>query len=1791
MPGEIYSAETEGSVPLLISRPFMEKLSTVLDLSRGTVSFEAIGVYNLPLQKTSKGHLAVDLLGDKNQDPYMTLKPCNKDAEYDDYSSVSPGTSPKSNRTSWPPEAYELPPDARDSDDGDRQFDDEVQEDYLEHLRAEVEHHDDIMRSIGDGEPDRLHGEGFVCEDLTVFEQLLEDESFIVRKTTAKKGKKLDTMSRVLDSDDWDKKRNLQSQNPRAVKRLPPFGKTWIKQLFAGQMGLTLAAVVIGMQVATPLDSSSSTWDASTSAGVKWVNRDMQVEDPYLTVITHPCGPWGAWSKFNLHKGGAAAETVLLKREENRPVLKTVNKVIKQRIKAKRHVFVEQPWGSASLQEPEMSDVKDLVESGDLIMIKVDGCMVGYRDAESGLPHQKSSYYLTSMIAAESVFTNHLCNGDHKHQPLEGANCFGPRTAQAAEWPSQLNWMVLEAVIQQASVEATAAADVQEAFPSEVRALQDQQQGQRKSRRKGRVLTLSAPLQAPPVYVRPQAPDEPLPQLEDVPAHEDDASFRAASASALEPVLSENESVRRHEWLQVDPQLRKILRDLHVNFGHPTSSTLQRILRRQNAKPEAIKAAGLMSCDACGETIRRRRPKPVRLPNRYEFNRHILADTMFAKDARGVTYGFLNVIDDATGFQMVSCLGELQGVPAAQVILRHFTASWSSWAGLPTSMQVDRGKEYLAEFANYLRQFGVEQEVMPLEAPWKGGKCEKAGGLWKDLFYKTVIDSQIQGLSDVILATSIVTQTRNSFPRFNGYSPMQWVLGVGDLKLPGALLDGGGDPNLEVLEASLNPHSEMARTLAVRESARVAQIRMDTDSRVRRALLKQSTPTRGPYPVGAYVYFFKAQKPRDDQRNYRWFGPARVIGVELRNPRRLEDEDPATDGGQPHSYWLRYGPAVILATGEQLRFASEDELLAAHHVPHYAVQPDQVRGARQYLDVRSHTRPFGEMPHHGLPDGPLPQIQEGDDDVVLDLPAGDAPGHHPQIAGHAVAGHPQQPQLEQAPAQPAQPSPLTIPTSSSYRRQVTEPEPAPTVPSTPMTTNQEQQATTTTQESMRGQQALPSALPSQLQHQPDSLPLDFQQVPQPHTPLNTAMNNPDRLDGLGPTRTTRHIGRNAVSGPYLAEEDIALEETYGTIEDDDWQVICPGMEDSIRRLRLKELLSESEADEFDSYILTDANPAEIFLTGRAVRSEINLKDLKPAERELFDQAMAKEWDSWMKFNAVEVLTEEQVAALPQDAEVIGTRWVHTDKNRKTRMMLAATSKKTKKTQEQIDREHPLAAKSRIVVQGNQECDTGIRSDSPTASLLAFNLVCAVAVMHNWLVKSYDASTAYLQAKGIARLLILRPPRPPPPGISIHDLFRAKGSIYGTKDAGRSWWIKLLHDAKAEGWIPSKIEAALFFLYDGDVLVGVMVTHVDDLFVCGSGSKYEESMKTLTTKLHLKENSGSFKFCGKNVTQSKDGTITLDQKEMIEVLEYQVISKDRRTKPNMPLTETEKTQFRGLVGSMGWITRQTRPDVLVNVSMAAQTMGKPTVRDVLDLNKGVKMLKESKDAVWSFKPSEINLSNCVVFTCADSSFANVNGMKSQCGYIVGLSLGSLPQGDPTPVLILETNSSSIKRVCRSTLAAESNAVLMGVEAADYVRSILVEMTNPGVKVRNLEKEFVKRPLLAFTDAKSLEATVTKDAGQPSDKRVKILVSQIKEVLNEGRNPEEGSTAIHWCDTSQMAADVLTKLGCERELLLDILSRGVWQLEPTETAKAKKERIRMDRQLRKYRAKRTDEGEDG
>ena len=122
---------------------------------------------------------------------------------------------------------------------------------------------------------------------------------------------------------------------------------------------------------------------------------------------------------------------------------------------------------------------------------------------------------------------------------------------------------------------------------------------------------------------------------------------------------------------------------------------------------------------------------------------------------------------------------------------------------------------------------------------------------------------------------------------------------------------------------------------------------------------------------------------------------------------------------------------------------------------------------------------------------------------------------------------------------------------------------------------------------------------------------------------------------------------------------------------------------------------------------------DVFLVGAdRARKEINLKSLTPAERTKYDEAMAKEWKNWLIFEAVSVVDADKI---PKNAQIVTTRWVHTDKNSIAR----SSGKKV-----------PLLAKSRLVVQGHKETGN-FRSDSQTASLLAFNLVCSCAASKTW----------------------------------------------------------------------------------------------------------------------------------------------------------------------------------------------------------------------------------------------------------------------------------------------------------------------------------------------------------------------------------------------------------------------------------------------------------------------------
>ena len=174
---------------------------------------------------------------------------------------------------------------------------------------------------------------------------------------------------------------------------------------------------------------------------------------------------------------------------------------------------------------------------------------------------------------------------------------------------------------------------------------------------------------------------------------------------------------------------------------------------------------------------------------------------------------------------------------------------------------------------------------------------------------------------------------------------------------------------------------------------------------------------------------------------------------------------------------------------------------------------------------------------------------------------------------------------------------------------------------------------------------------------------------------------------------------------------------------------------------------------------------EINLVGKARDNEIMFSGLSPKDKLSMPKAMKREWQKWTKFKATKYVSEHDFAEMRKQQpslRVVGARWV-------------------------LTRKTPSGAfKARLAVQGCQEDSNAMRTDAPTGNRDALFLTLAAAAQKGFPLVSYDAESAYLQAEGINRLLLLRLPLVnPPPGCRQGQIVQAAGSIYGTRNTGRA----------------------------------------------------------------------------------------------------------------------------------------------------------------------------------------------------------------------------------------------------------------------------------------------------------------------------------------------------------------------------------------------------------------------
>eukprot|EP00439_Symbiodinium_sp_Y106_P005857 s5960_g1.t1 len=345
--------------------------------------------------------------------------------------------------------------------------------------------------------------------------------------------------------------------------------------------------------------------------------------------------------------------------------------------------------------------------------------------------------------------------------------------------------------------------------------------------------------------------------------------------------------------------LEKMVRRAHEGLGHPERERFLRILRHSRAPEEVIQIAKDLRCSIC-EAYRLPDPARRSAPPKEQVyvNDLVGIDTIHIRDHRNNAVPAVNIIDWHSHFQLV--------IPMKGETADHVRAAYRQWTrffGPPRRLMIDLGSEYKAQFRKQAERDGSEVVPAPVEAPYQRGLTERAGGIFKNILYKAMDETEWKELVDV------ACMTRNRLLMRAGYSPIQRVLGYTP-RLPGGLQTGGEQDHMAADLVRIGD-LQARRAMEMRKAAAFAFHSADCEVALRSATLAGPRQFRD-YEPGQAVYFWrKGAGTNKKTRESYWHGPGRVIMTAL-----------------PGAVWIAYQDNVVKAAPERIRPAAEEESLS-----------------------------------------------------------------------------------------------------------------------------------------------------------------------------------------------------------------------------------------------------------------------------------------------------------------------------------------------------------------------------------------------------------------------------------------------------------------------------------------------------------------------------------------------------------------------------------------------------------------------------------------------------------------------------------------------------------------------------------------------------------------------------------------------------------------------------------------------------------------------------------------------
>ena len=230
------------------------------------------------------------------------------------------------------------------------------------------------------------------------------------------------------------------------------------------------------------------------------------------------------------------------------------------------------------------------------------------------------------------------------------------------------------------------------------------------------------------------------------------------------------------------------------------------------------------------------------------------------------------------------------------------------------------------------------------------------------------------------------------------------------------------------------------------------------------------------------------------------------------------------------------------------------------------------------------------------------------------------------------------------------------------------------------------------------------------------------------------------------------------------------------------------------------------------------------------RNEVVYQDLTPEEKKLFQAAKCKELKCWLDTNTVKAIMRDKI----HPSRIMSSRWILTWK-------------------EDPNSSSGRKAKARLVVKGFQDPDIGeLCSDSPTLTRDSRMLLLQTICSKNWVVQSFDITTAFLRGKSDDRELAMEAPHELKEMMNMDksQVCLLQGNAYGRVDAPLLFYREFRKRLEEVGFTAHPLDNCLFLLRnekDPTLLDGILGTHVDD-GIGGGNHHFDKALERLQKTL-------------------------------------------------------------------------------------------------------------------------------------------------------------------------------------------------------------------------------------------------------------------------------------------------------------------------------------------------------